>query len=199
MMLPSGNDAAMILAAAAGRRIAGDETLEPEEAVQAFVAEMNRQAKGMGFEKTHFSNPDGFHTGSHYTCLKDMARIARLALGNKTIARYMRMYETEVTFLSGQKKNWVNTNLLLSPKDGFLRYDCVGMKTGYTRQAESCLMSAFRCDDGRTLVIGVFGYADSYKRFNDVNRLIKACKEQLAAEAKAAAEAEKAAMEANQE
>lgn len=198
MMMPSGNDAATILAAAAGRRIAGDPNLSGQEAVQIFVREMNRMAAELGFERTHFSNADGWHTGSHYTCLNDMARIARLALGNKTISRYMRMYEAEVTFLSGQKRTWTNTNLLLSPKDGFIRYDCVGMKTGYTRQAESCLMSAFRCDDGRTLVIGVFGYADSYKRFNDVNRLIKACKDQLNEEAKAAAEAEKADQEAAQ-
>ena len=54
-------------------------------------------------------------------------------------------------------------------------------------------MSAFRLIDGRNLVVGVFGYADSYKRFNDVNRLVAACKDQFAEEAKAAKEAEKEA------
>ena len=53
------------------------------------------------------------------------------------------------------------------------------MKTGYTRQAEYCLMSAFKCKDGRQLVIGVFGYADEYQRFRDVITLAKACKELL--------------------
>ena len=60
MLLPSGNDAATVLAAAAGRVIAEDETLSAADAVQAFVDEMNRQAKALGFEKTHFSNPDGW-------------------------------------------------------------------------------------------------------------------------------------------
>ena len=183
MMLPSGNDAAMILAAAAGRRIAGDETLEPEEAVQAFVAEMNRQAKGMGFEKTHFSNPDGFHTGSHYTCLKDMARIAKLALGNKVISRYMKMYQDEVVFVSGQAITWKNTNLFLSTEDGFFRGDAIGMKTGFTRQAEYCLMSAFRAQGGRTIVIGSFGCDDEFDRFRDINKIINTCNKQLKQEA----------------
>ena len=190
MMLPSGNDAAMVLAAAAGRRIAENEELSAEEAVQTFVHEMNRMAKELGFERTHFANPDGWHSGSHYTCLNDMARIAKLALENKTISRYIRKYEDEVTFLSGQTVTWENTNLLLSPEDGYYRADAIGMKTGYTRQAESCLMSAFRCSDGRTLVIGVFGYADGKQRFAEVNRLAKACKDQLTLEAKAAKEQE---------
>ena len=186
MMLPSGNDAAIVLATAAGRKIAGDEELAPAKAMEAFVHEMNRMAKELGFERTHFSNPDGWHTGSHYACLNDMARIAKLALEDKTIARYMRTGEDEVTFLSGQTKEWTNTNLLVNKEEGFYRYDAIGMKTGYTRPAEYCLMSAFRLSDGRNLVVGVFGYADSYKRFNDVNKLVAACKEQFAEEAKEA-------------
>jgi D-alanyl-D-alanine carboxypeptidase len=59
------------------------------------------------------------------------------------------------------------------------------MKTGYTRQAEYSLMSAFKYGDGRIFVIGVFGYADEYQRFREVIQLAKACKTQLEAEAKA--------------
>lgn len=175
MMLPSGNDAAIVLATAAGRRIAEDESLEPEEAIAVFVQEMNRMAEELGFERSHFSNPDGWHTGSHYTCLNDMARIARLALGDKTISKYMRKGKDEVVFVSGQSITWENTNLFLNEEKGFYRGDAIGMKTGFTRQAEYCLMSAFKCG-GRQLVIGVFGYEDEYQRFRDVNMLIRECK-----------------------
>ncbi len=178
MMMPSGNDAAIVLATAAGRKIAEDPELEPEKAIQVFVQEMNRMAEELGFERSHFSNPDGWHTGSHYTCLNDMARIAKLALENKTIAKYMKKGEAEIVFASGQAITWKNTNLFLNSEKGFYRSDAVGMKTGFTRQAEYCLMSAFKCG-GRTLVIGVFGYADEYQRFRDVNLLLKSCKEYL--------------------
>ena len=191
MMLPSGNDAAMILAAAAGRRIAGNPSIGAAEAVQTFVDEMNRMGEELGFERSHFANPDGFHLGCHYTCLNDMARIAKLALENKTIARYIRRYEDEVVFVSGQGIKWKNTNLFLSPEDGFYRSDAIGMKTGYTNQAQYCLMSAFKCSDGRTVVVGAFGTADEYDRLRDTLKLINACQDQLKLEQKKAKEAQK--------
>lgn len=191
MMLPSGNDAAMVLAAAAGRRIAGDESIGPEEAVRVFVAEMNRMAEELGFERSNFANPDGFHLGCHYTCLNDMARIAKLALEDKTISRYIRRYEDDVVFVSGQTIKWKNTNLFLSPEDGFYRGDAIGMKTGFTNQAQYCLMSAFKCSDGRTVVVGAFGTADEYDRLRDTLKLINACQDQLKLERQKAKEAEK--------
>ena len=190
MMLPSGNDAAIVLAVAAGRRLAGDETLDAEEAMYTFVDEMNRQAEVLGFERSHFANPDGWHSGSHYTCLNDMILIAKLALADETISRYIRRAKDDVTFASGQTVTWENTNKLLNEEEPYYRADAIGMKTGYTRQAEQCLMSAFRCSDGRTLVIGIFGCEDGNKRYSEINRLAKVCKEQIkldVKEAKAAA------------
>ena len=176
MMLPSGNDAALIAAAAAGRRIAGDDTLTAERAVEAFVAEMNRQAQEMGFEKTHFANPDGYHAGCHYTCVNDMARIAKAALNNPTVSKYIRVAADDVIYASGQNNHWDNTNLLLRPDSGFYRADAIGMKTGRTSQAGYCLMSAFRVKDS-ILVIGIFGCKTDNERFQGAIALLEACRE----------------------
>jgi len=186
MMLPSGNDAAIVLAVAAGRKLAKDENLDAEEAMYTFVDEMNRKGEELGFERSHFANPDGWHSGSHYTCINDMVIIAKLALSDETISRYIRRAKDEVTFASGQVLTWENTNKLLDEEEPYYRSDAVGMKTGYTRQAEQCLMSAFRCSDGRTLVVGVFGYADGNKRYTEINKLAKACKDQIKLEVKEA-------------
>lgn len=176
MMMPSGNDAAMILAAAAGRRIAGDESLSPEEAVRVFVTEMNRQAAELGFEKSHFINPDGYHMGAHYTCLADMARMASLALGNETISAYMGLAEADVTYASGQTNHWKNSNRFLHPDSDWYREDVIGMKTGHTNPAGYSIMTAFRW--GRqTLVIGVFGCTSEAARLRDVVTLADACEE----------------------
>lgn len=166
MMMPSGNDAAMIMAAAAGRKVAGNSHLGAEEAVQAFVAEMNRQAEELGFEKTHFTNPDGYHVGSHYTCINDLIRMAELALENDIIRRYMGYYGLNLTYVSGQSNTWTNTNQLLNKNSEFYCEDAIGMKTGHTGQAGHCLMSAFEIG-GRTIVIGVFGCSDKNTRFSD--------------------------------
>ena len=166
MMMPSGNDAAMIMAAAAGRKLAGDSRLPAEEAVRTFVAEMNRQAQELGFEKTHFTNPDGYHVGSHYTCLNDLIRMAELALGNDIIRRYMGYYGLNLTYVSGQSNTWVSTNQLLNKNGEFYCEDAIGMKTGQTGQAGACLMSAFEIGE-KTIVIGVFGCKDKNARFSD--------------------------------
>ena len=166
MMMPSGNDAAMILAAAAGRKVAGNSRLSGAEAVRAFVAEMNRQAEELGFEKTHFTNPDGYHVGSHYTCINDLVRMAELALSNDIIRRYMGYYGLNLTYVSGQSNSWTNTNQLLNKSGEFYCEDAIGMKTGHTNQAGHCLMSAFEIGD-RTIVIGVFGCSDKNTRFSD--------------------------------
>lgn len=177
MMLPSGNDAAMILAAAAGRAIAQDDALMPADAVQVFVDEMNRQADELGFEKTHFVNPDGWHMGAHYTCLNDLARISKLALENETLRSCMGMGKDETTLASGQYVIWENTNLLLNPDAGYYHGDAIGMKTGYTRPAGYCLLSAFAQEEG-ALVVGLFGYVNKYARFDDAVTLVTAVREQ---------------------
>ena len=166
MMMPSGNDAAMIMAAAAGRKVAGNSHLSAEEAVRAFVAEMNRQAEELSFEKTHFTNPDGYHVGSHYTCINDLVRMAELALSNDLIRRYMGYYGLNLTYVSGQSNTWTNTNQLLNKNSEFYCEDAIGMKTGHTGQAGHCLMSAFVIGE-KTIVIGVFGSSDKNARFSD--------------------------------
>ena len=178
MLLPSGNDAAMVLSCAAGRVIAQDPQMAAADAVQVFVDEMNRQAELLGFEMSHFISPDGWHTGSHYTCLNDLARIASLALQNETIRRYMKIGYHETNFHSGQAIAWENTNLLVLPGSGFYRSDALGMKTGYTRPAGYSLMSAFSFEEG-DIVIGLFGYVDKTMRFDDAIDLYKAVRDQL--------------------
>lgn len=173
MLLPSGNDAALVLAAGAGKAIAGDESLGGIEAVQVFVEEMNRMAGELGFEKSQFINPHGFHVGAHYTSVNDMARIAKLALGDSVIRKYMAVFEEDVLYASGHSNHWINTNALLDPESEFYFPGTLGMKTGRTSQAGYCLMSAFPMR-GHVIVIGVFGYENGDARFRDVVNLLEA-------------------------
>lgn len=166
MLMNSGNDAAYILAAAAGRKIAGDENLGAAEAVKVFVQEMNDQAAALGLADTHFCNPDGYHDDEHYTSLNDLVVIGQLSMVNETIRKYAAMAEGDVTYKSGQTNHWVNTNSLLHEDSPFYEPTAVGLKTGHTSGAGYCLLSAFRRDEGYTIV-GVFGSATYDHRFRD--------------------------------
>lgn len=170
MMLPSGNDAAHVLAAAAARKATNNESLSAQEAIQKFVDLMNATAKGMGMKYSHFCNPDGYHADDHYTSMRDLTIIARLALGNETIRTYTKTTEDNVKYASGQTNSWKNTNHLINPYSEYYIRTAIGLKTGYTDAAGNCLLSAFQESD-RTVIIGVFGCPNSYARFIDTNTL----------------------------
>ncbi len=168
MMLPSGNDAAYVLAVAAGRVIAGN-SATPKDAVSAFVDAMNRQAKALGMQQTHFANPDGIHMDSHYSSFADLALMGTLALEDPVLMTYVRTAQDTVTLASGQKQ-WKNTNALIQPDSQYYCPYAIGLKSGQTPSAGSCLLSAFEYE-GRTLVIGVFGCPDVEDRFADTLQL----------------------------
>ena len=176
MLLPSGNDAAYVLAAAAGRKIAGDQALPASEAVAVFVDEMNRRAQAEGLQETRFTSPDGFHDDGHYTSMADLIRIARLALSEELIIQYTSLCREKVFFASGETITWNNTNLLLHPESPFYREEVIGLKTGRTPEAGYCLLAAARSGD-REVIIAVLGCAELNQRFEDALKLLDAWEE----------------------
>ena len=170
MLLPSGNDAAYVLAVEAGRIIDGKSNENASVAAQSFVAEMNRQAKELGMTGTNFVNPDGIHRDSHYSTLGDLALLGKLSMENDTVLKYAAIVKEKVTMLSGQELEWENTNALIDPESEYYCPHALGLKTGQTPYAGSCLLSGFRYE-GRNIVIGVFGCAETEDRFADTLQL----------------------------
>ena len=154
MMLPSGNDAAQTVAVAAGRKIGGS-NLPVGEAVDVFVEEMNRQAEQLGMINSHFANPDGFHDDAHYTTMDDLVTLCKVLLADPVMMGYTSMLQ-ETAELQGRTVEWDNTNLLLHSDQEVYHANAMGMKTGYTKMAGNCLISAFFEED-RVILIGVFG------------------------------------------
>ena len=188
MLLPSGNDASYILAAEAGRVICNDPSAGVWYAAAEFVDEMNRRAQTLGMRGTHFTNPDGYHDSDHYTTYDDLVTIAKLALENPVILAYAGLSEDVVqvenhtqsdTEEAGatapaetpNERHWKNTNLLIHEESKYYCPYAIGLKTGQTPSAGSCLLSAFRID-GRDIIIGVFGCPDVEDRFADTLLLL---------------------------
>lgn len=170
MLLPSGNDAAYVLAVQAGRIIDGKPNEYASVAAKSFVAEMNRQAQMLGMMGTHYANPDGIHRDSHYSTLRDLALLGALSMENDTILKYAAVVGETVMLPSGQELCWENTNALIDPESEYYCPYAVGLKTGQTPYAGSCLLSGFRFE-GRSIVIGVFGCKVTQDRFVDTIQL----------------------------
>ena len=157
MLLPSGNDAAYALA------------IEAKGSAEAFVKEMNRQAQVLGMTGSHFANPDGIHQEDHYMSFRDLALLGMLALEDPILMEYAGTAAETVT-ISGEAREWKNTNALIYKDSEYYCPFAIGLKTGQTPSAGSCLLSAFEYD-GSTYIIGVFGCPEPNDRFPDTLQL----------------------------
>lgn len=169
-LISGGNDAVYVLATVAGKRIAGNAELSTNEAIAAFVEEMNREAANLGMTGTHFTNPDGYHDAEHYTSPRDLVTIAKLSLENEAVTEYGPLVEANITPISGSNKQWKNLNLLVDEDSQYYCPYAIGLKTGYTGSAGNCLLSAFEIG-GRQYIVGTFGCSTESDRFNDTLQL----------------------------
>lgn len=172
MLLPSGNDAAYVVAAGVGRILANEEGVSAREAVTKFMVELNLYGKKIGLKDTQFTCPDGYHNDDHYTTLEDMLLIAELASENEIISKYASVVTDEVTYASGHKMTWSNTNSLIdSTSPSYYKY-ATGLKTGTTEEAGYCLVATAE-KDGKKLIACVFGSKSGTKRFAEAKTLLE--------------------------
>lgn len=174
LMLPSGNDASYMAAANMGRYIAKNDDLSPEQAVKTFVDEMNKTARLLGAENTHFTAPDGFHDDDHYTTVLDMLKITLYAMDKPKLMASAAKTDTYTTFLSGEEVSWTNSNKLLHESAGECYYMyAYGMKTGMTDQSGYCVVATARRFD-HDIVCIVFGADASDIRWLETISLLDA-------------------------
>lgn len=169
MLLPSGNDAAYALAAAAGYKLNPD-AADGIEAVDAFMEGMNAYAETIGLCGSRFTVPDGLAGNEHYTTLEDMAIIASLAAENELIMSYASLAEDDVVYASGHTNHWVNTNLLLDPDSEYYDSRVTGLKTGSIDRSYNLICTAEQ--DGQRYIIGLFGGSGKEERFADARRIL---------------------------
>lgn len=172
MMIPSGNDAAYVLAAATGRKLAGDNELDGQTAVEIFMKGLNEYGKSIGLCGSYFTVPDGYAGKEHYTTTEDMAIIARLACKNELITEYASRQSSSVVYASGHTNTWINTNKLLDPESKYYSRYAKGLKTG-SIDDEYSLVFSIEFDDGREYIAGVFGADSKNVRFEDALEIIK--------------------------
>jgi len=147
----SANDAAMAL----GEAVSGSET--------AFVQLMNERAAELGMVNTHFENPTGLDADGHLTSARDIALMSRELMKYPDALACTSIW---MDSLRDGETALVNTNKLVRFYPG-----CVGLKTGTTDGAGSCL-SAAAVRDGLSLIAVSMGSATSADRFESCRTLL---------------------------
>jgi len=146
LMLPSGNDAANILA----EYISGS--------VDEFANLMNLRAKELGAKNTHFVNANGLHDANHYTTAYDLSLFAREAMKMDKFREIVSTYHYVMpsTNRSDTDRDFYNTNKLLVPNGEYFYENATGIKTGFTSAAKNCLISSAE-KNGIELICVVLG------------------------------------------
>ena len=149
MMLVSDNDAAYALA----KHIGGD-TLK-------FCEMMNDKAISLGMGHTHFANPNGMPNNENYSTACDLIKLSRYCMQDSLFAQIVGTKEKDIPLIDGRHMPCHNTNALLTTYEG-----CVGIKTGFTRQAGNCLASV-ATRDGITLYLILLNSRSMSTRFTE--------------------------------
>lgn len=141
LLLPSGNDAANVIAEGClGSR-------------SAFVDYMNRRARALGLSDTQFRNAHGLDASGHRSSAFDLARLARVFLQDAELRRIVLTPNYSTRSLNGRRYSWSMTNRLV--RNGSYA-GIIGVKTGTTDNAGECLVAAARRGN-RTVISVVLG------------------------------------------
>ena len=162
LMIPSGNDAALILADYIG---GGD--------ISKFVGMMNDKAKKLGCKNTHFENPHGLNDPNHYTTVTDMATITKYAL---TLPMFAEISNTVTSDCLGDDRYLVTTNYMIDENRGGEYYYpyAQGIKTGSTGNDYGYCLVSIAVKNGYTYLCVAYGapYEDENGELYDNGAMI---------------------------
>ncbi len=137
MLTVSGNDAANSAAIVVGGTVDG------------FVDLMNKKARQIGMKDTLFETPSGLDKGNHHSTAYDMALLGAYALDNKAFFDISSKKRVDVPFFEPDEiRTLYNENRMLKRYEG-----CIGVKTGFTRLAGRCLVSAAERNNTRLVAV----------------------------------------------
>ena len=85
--------------------------------------------------------------------------------------KFTGVYKAQVFFVSGETITWKNTNPFVNPNSAYYRKNVIGLKTGFTSKAGSCIITAQKIGDS-TVLVGVFGASSSDRRNTDTATLL---------------------------
>lgn len=153
MMLRSGNDAALAVAAVIGG------------SAEDFTMMMNERAASLGMKNTHFCNPNGLHDTKHVSSAYDMALLAREAMKHEIFRQL-----AGAKVWNASRDGADNYNYFYNKNKTVFQYEgATGIKIGYTKAAGRCLVASAR-KNGMELIAVVLDdpnwFQDAYALFD---------------------------------
>lgn len=153
MLVSGGEDAAYVIAVNCGRKITGNAGLTEQQAVDAFIAEMNTTAAELGLKATKFMNFTGQYHADQKTTASDMMTLMNNVVSNEQIKTALGKRSVRHVYVSGEDITWFNPLDVLKPNTNFYSKLMQGAYLGYTKEDGYTGVSIVNIDGKETLIV----------------------------------------------
>ena len=169
MLVPSGNDAAYVVADYCGGIISPN-TKTSQERVEVFMENLNLYLKEQGYDDTVLYDPSGFDTEARTTVL-DLKEVTKKLLEYEWFRDIVSQTSYTATLPDGSTQTWKNTNTFLDPTSEYYNENVIGVKTG-SLSDDYNLVVLYKMH-GKEFLICSLGSQSDYSRYDDVNYILK--------------------------
>ncbi|CAD8180278.1 unnamed protein product [Paramecium pentaurelia] len=168
LMLPSGNDAANVIAENLSSFIKDPvSNIALQYRIQPFISLMNQYALLLEMNDTQFYNPHGLSNDQSFSCAEDLAILCKQIINDPLLMDIVNKKEHQATIQRNNKLiklTWENTNKMLE-FEGYC-----GFKTGFTNKAGPCLATLFK-KDTICIIIIILNCLSKEVRWDDTIKL----------------------------
>ncbi|HEL0567412.1 TPA: D-alanyl-D-alanine carboxypeptidase [Streptococcus equi subsp. zooepidemicus] len=168
MLIPSGNDAAYVLADYVGGKLDASADTS-EERVKAFIDGLNIYLKERGYENTLINDPSGFDYEAKTTVL-DIKKSVDKLLQNTWFREMVSISHYNANLPDGSIQSWKNTNVFLDKTSKLYNENVIGIKTG-SLEDDYNLIVLYKKHDKEFLICSI-GSESNASRYDDVKYIL---------------------------
>ena len=169
MLVPSGNDAAYVVADYCGG-ILSPQTATVQEHINIFMDSLNAYLQEKGYTNTVLYDPSGFDMDARTTVL-DLNSVVNQLLEFQWFRDIISQSSYTATLPDGSTQSWKNTNTFLDPTSDYYNENVIGVKTG-SLSDDYNLVVLYR-KYGKEFLICSLGSQSDSSRYDDVSNILR--------------------------
>lgn len=169
MLVPSGNDAAYVVADYCGGLLS-PQAESCQERVRIFMENLNLHLQQQGYLDTVLYDPSGFDMEALTTTL-DLKEVVYRLLEYSWFREIVSQNTYTATLPDGSTQIWKNTNAFLDPTSEYYNENVCGIKTGSLSDDYNLIV--LYQQHGKEFLICSLGSQSDSSRYDDVNFILK--------------------------
>ncbi len=169
MLVPSGNDAAYVVADYCGS-ILSPQAKNSQERINVFMEHLNNYLQNQGYENTILYDPSGYDVNA-LTTVSDLKSVSTHLLEKQWFRDIVSKSNYTATLPDGSTQTWRNTNTFLDQTSEYYNENVKGIKTG-SLSNDYNLVVLYQ-QHGKEFLICSLGSQSDSSRYDDVNYILK--------------------------